>query len=573
MQRRLGISTWCFLSLIVLGSGCDSVNDNNSDGGTSGTKSDGGISNISDSQPPPNGLVTYLEANKSTEIELAADSEYLVLPYSTAEEKAEAIAFDIKLSGDQAKGDISSGSMRFNLSTPSKNNLSNLKVTNPELWQRWQKRLEVEAWTRSLMEKAAKSRLAPKPGKMDTLLAGNDCKLSSECDAAEVCQDGKCTDTVTLKVGLFANTDTMKVKVQKKGTIAAVLVDEDATLDTAKVSALLDSFEKIIYPRDVALFGDPLLKSDGQVKSSDRNADGLVWLVLTPKVSDKKSAVGFFNAIDFSETDADSNKADILYVDATEAQKQVPNGILAHEFQHLLNFAAKVYRAQVNGGTGTQEALWLDEGQAHFAEDACGFGGENVILLNQEVLPGFSENSLLQPMTADKELPMRGMAMTFVRYLFEQKGGVTYNSDGSISDKGGAAFLASLHTTEKVGTEAIKASYGDFKDAFAAWLTAIALDGRGVTDYSKYVFQDLIDDPANPGAKIGVKIRGTNKDDTGNEVKLEGPIEDDITADTTDGTIPNATGKFYLLKNKTGKVTISVNSQDNNFSFAVIKIK
>jgi hypothetical protein len=242
---------------------------------------------------------------------------------------------------------------------------------------------------------------------------------------------------------------------------------------------------------------------------------------------------------------------------------------MAHEFQHLLGFGAKVYKPKANGGQGALEALWLDEGQAHFAEDACGFGGENVVLLDEQVFPSFSDTAMFE--NANDSLEMRGMAFTYVRYIFEQAGGVTYGGDGSITDGGGAAMLQKLHTSDKQGGAAVAAAYGDPKQAFDGWVAAISLDGRGVTTDSRYIFQALVDDPVT-SQKVGVKIRGQRNNDNGDPVDLQGPIEEDLTADVSES-IPNATAKFFLLKGKSGKVSVTVETQEQDFRFAVFKIK
>ena len=66
----------------------------------------------------------------------------------------------------------------------------------------------------------------------------------------------------------------------------------------------------------------------------------------------------------------------------------------------------------------------------------------------------FSDKTLL--FTTD-DITGRGMAFLFVRYLFEQKGAVTYASDGTLSGSG-TAFLQKLHTSSKQGTEAVTRS-------------------------------------------------------------------------------------------------------------------
>jgi len=357
--------------------------------------------------------------------------------------------------------------------------------------------------------------------------------------------------------------------VRKKGKMAAVLVDASDTVSASTVSAILDKFEKVIYPRDVGLFGNPKLSSGGATLSTDRNADGLVWIVISKQVSAKKPAVGFFNAVDFSGTKKNSNKADILYVDAKSTSKLTDvHTILAHEFQHLLNFAVKKYRPEKNGQTGSLEALWLDEGLSHLAEGACGFGGENVTLLNQELFTAMEDYSVF---FKDDEKGNRAMALLYLWYLFEQKGGVKYNSDGSISDSGGAAFLKALRDPGKQGTAAIDAAYGNHKSAFDAWIAAMALDGRGVTSFAGYNYGPAKSDPVQ-GGTIGLRVRGTLKDNTGASVTLKGPLEEDLTGATNDS-VANASARFYLLKGKSGKVKVKVTTAEKDFRYAVVKLK
>lgn len=560
-MRRRWLVLFSLTALAALAASCEKT-EGNTDGGPA---KEGGTT-TPDTGPAPTGIVVFKNAGESAEADFSSGGQFLIVPYSVSDVAATGIAFDLKLTTGGGGADGGVASQSFPLRLPRR---PTLRETNPKLWAKWQQRLSVEAWTRSVAEQAA-ARLKKNPSGIDHPIAGATCKKSSECDANEVCNAGTCAAELPLKTEFASSAKTITAVVKKKGTIAAVLVDKADTVSDQNATDILDKFEKVIHPRDVAFFGDPELKAGAGIRSSDRNGDGMVWLVLTSKVQDKK-AVGFFVATDFGD-DATSNKADILYIDSA-AKLADAYGIMAHEFQHLLSYGAKVYRPAQNGGQGGLEALWLDEGQSHFAEDACGFGGENVVLLNQEVFANFSETALFE--TSKDGLPMRGMALTFVRYLFEQKGGVSYESDGKVKDKGGAAFLQGIHTSSKQGTAAIgelaSPQFKDFKEVFDHWVAAIALDGRGVTTYSKYVFQELVDDPLG-GAKIGMKIRGTRKDHTGADVNLLGPLEEEISKDAS-GSIPNATAKYYLLKSGTGKVSVTVSCKDADFRFALIKAK
>ena len=66
----------------------------------------------------------------------------------------------------------------------------------------------------------------------------------------------------------------------------------------------------------------------------------------------------------------------------------------------------------------------------------------------------------------DDSQAMCGLALTFVRYIFEQKGGVSYGSDGSIIDKGGVAMLAKFHISIKAGMAEVDEVFGSFTNTF-----------------------------------------------------------------------------------------------------------
>ncbi|MCA9670486.1 MAG: hypothetical protein KC503_33045 [Myxococcales bacterium] len=563
LRRSLALA--CALLLAV---GCDETtggsdgNPPNPDGGDIGVKEGGPNPDIGG---PPSGLAQFASAGTDIEVDFSAGSEeFIIVPFSVSATSADAIDFTLKIA---ASG---SAKRSYKLTYKIPQNLP-LAMRNPQLWARWQNQLAVEAWTRKLREAAAKmpvSKRKPNLGGFKPIAA---CTTSADCSATEVCGGGECKAQLDLNLSKFSATATATFDVKRKGSIAAILVDSGATVADADLDALLKAFEETIYPRDVALFGNPALTSGG--KASDRNGDGLVWVVLTDKVSEKNNAVGFFVATDFTD-DAASNKADILYMVPPSSGKPLDRiyTTMAHELEHLLNYASKVYKAKLDGGQGAIESLWLDEGLAHFAEDACGYGGENVTLLSQELFTSFGDTRMFETDSANDKLTMRAMAMTFLRYMFERKGGVTYNSDGTIADKGGAAWLQSLVTSDKQGTDNVTASYGDYKDAMNNWIAAIVLDGRSVTDYVGFNYDPLVTDPVT-GNSIGMIVRGTRKDNTGADVNLQGPLENNFSGPSVDETIPNSSAKFFKLSGQTGKVKISVTTQESDFRFAVIKIK
>ncbi len=536
---------------------------------------DGGITDGTtpkpDSDQPPD-FIKFQKAGDTVEVESTAADEWLIVPYSVSAQEAASIAYTVKV-------ESATGSTSFPLKSTKAPRLAPLSQRNPALWQRWQHRLTVEAWTRKVREQAARSKMSL-PGALlqKNRLPGGKyrtfgaCTKSSECGTDEVCHNANCEKSFTVKVEKFApTTKQITATVKRKGENCAIIVDNNATVSETDLDGMLKAFDETIYQRDVALFGNGPLKSGEATLTSDRNADGLVWIVITSTVSEEKKAVGFFVATDFTD-DAMSNKADILYMSPPETAGQLTPVLttMAHEFQHLLGYATKVYKPAANGGSaGPLETVWLDEGLSHLAEDACGYGGENTTLLSQESFTAFNETAMI---TGTDSLAMRGVVLTFLRHVFEKKGAVSYETSGAITDKGGAAWLQSLHQSDKTGAEAITATYKDYKAAMDDWIATIALDGRGVSGAEAYAYEPLIDDPITK-QQIGLKIRGARKDANGSEETLDGPLEEDAAVGDTAGTVANATGHFFKLKGQDGKLKISVNTQESDIRFLLIKIK
>ena len=555
--------------------GCDKAAETG-DGGTSdggvvvadGTGGDG--TQAGDQALPPE-FLKFRKAGESVELATEDGSELLIVPYSVSPTESDSIAYQLVV-----EAGLSSKTSALRVAkTPRRG----MRERNPVLWAHWQQRLSVEAWTRSLRERAARAphslplalaRRTLPAGPMKRQ-AGENCVASSECGADEVCHQLTCTQTLTLNVAEFAPTaQQISAKVVRKSSSAAILVEDGVTIDAADLDGLLSRFEQTILPRSIALFGAPALK-DGQASplAYDRNGDGTVWLVITGKVTEKKAAVGFFVATDFSD-EANSNKADILWLAPPTAGETVPLlTTIAHELQHLLGYATKVYRAKAAGGEGTIEALWLDEGLSHLAEDLCGYGGENTTLLDQELFTAWAETSMI---TGTDGLPMRAMALTFLRYVFERQGAVTYEGGDGITDRGGAAWLKKLHSATSVGHEAITATSGDYKAAMDLWMATVALDGRNIAGAEKYAYAPLVTDTVT-GQQIGLKIRGARNDASGAAVELSGPLESEVAAGTHDEAVRNASGKFWRYKAAAGGVKVTVSSTDSDVRFLVVKVK
>jgi hypothetical protein len=151
----------------------------------------------------------------------------------------------------------------------------------------------------------------------------------------------------------------------------------------ADFKSIGDEFDQLIYPTDVGYFGTP----------TDIDNNGHIFIYYTPAVNkltpagtaSKSGYVGgFFFAGDlYAPTSSgclSSNQGEIFYLLApdpgnvngnsfsTAFVRQITRGTVAHEFQHMINSGNRF----VSPSVVNFEATWLDEGLAHFAEDAVG---------------------------------------------------------------------------------------------------------------------------------------------------------------------------------------------------------
>jgi len=196
-------------------------------------------------------------------------------------------------------------------------------------------------------------------------------------------------DVVTVKVPVVTSAKLCDSFVTTKGIVRAISSRAIIVLDTAAnqtaftaadFSAIATEFDNVVYPTDSSYFGKP----------TDIDANGRVMLYYTPEVNKATPAgqqsfvAGFFFAGDFypptgSNSCAQSNQAEIFYllapdplgkfnnVRSTNTVRQGTRGTIAHEFQHMINAGNRVV-----SGASAFESVWLDEGLAHFAEDAVG---------------------------------------------------------------------------------------------------------------------------------------------------------------------------------------------------------
>jgi hypothetical protein len=185
----------------------------------------------------------------------------------------------------------------------------------------------------------------------------------------------------------------------------AVVVADDSNptggFTSSDYAELAQAFADSVYPLDTRNFGTP----------SDIDANGHVIVFYTSAVNAMTPAHsdfyigGFFHPRDlFPKTSTDpnmacatSNEAEMFYMLVPDPNGTVNGnprsvgfvrsqtvGVLAHEFQHLINAARRIY---VNSANDFEE-VWLNEGLSHVAEElmfyqASGLGPRQNITLTK----------------------------------------------------------------------------------------------------------------------------------------------------------------------------------------------
>ena len=181
----------------------------------------------------------------------------------------------------------------------------------------------------------------------------------------------------------FVNTTGVVKYVSQHAIVVSDITSPPGGFTDADFQAIGDEFDQLIYPTDVGYFGNP----------TDLDNNGHIFIYYTPAVNKLTPAGeagttgyvgGFFFAGDlYPPTSAgclSSNQGEIFYLLAPDPQgvdgnafstsfvRRVTRGTVAHEFQHMINSGNRYVSPVVE----SFEATWLDEGLAHFAEDAVG---------------------------------------------------------------------------------------------------------------------------------------------------------------------------------------------------------
>jgi len=319
------------------------------------------------------------------------------------------------------------------------------------------------------------------------------------------------------------------VRVMAVGTRAVVMADTlnpGGGFTTADYQRFATQFDTLVYPMDTATFGNP----------TDIDNNGRVGIVFTRAVNELTPAnssffVGgyFYNrdlfpkakTATFGDGCEGSNEGELFYMLAPDPNGEVNGNVrtltlvndlaietLAHEFQHLINAARRIY---VNQGADDYEITWLNEGLSHVAEELLYYRetgnhprsnltDEDVrvqstakyALFKRDQVQNFQRfGSYLMAPTSNSPtspndlLATRGATWSFLRYSADR----LYATDGDVwfrlanSVKRGFATLAPVFGADETGL---------MRD----WATANYLDDLGITSdprfqHASWNFRDI----------------------------------------------------------------------------------
>jgi hypothetical protein len=248
-------------------------------------------------------------------------------------------------------------------------------------------------------------------------------------------------------------------RVRYAGEHIVLYVDVDqppGALTDAELRTFGDLFDRTLYDLDVRAFGS----------ESDIDGNGRVLFVLTPVVNALTTTsecaasgfiTGFHYGLDLLPTQANSNRGEIFYAlvpdiggtrscEHTKADvERVVPATFVHEFQHMISFGQHVLARGAS-----PEALWLNEGLSHIAEELAGrtyetkfpppLGRTDPAQLFPDSAQGFltpnmrnAQQFLGKPgatsvtaITGGGTLAERGASWLFLRWLGDQKGESIY---------------------------------------------------------------------------------------------------------------------------------------------------
>lgn len=349
-----------------------------------------------------------------------------------------------------------------------------------------------------------------------------------------------------------ANFDEVTARLRYKGDHTLLYVEtraEGPNVPDGLIDEIGDRFDDQTYDVDRAAFGG----------ETDVDANGRVIVLMTATVNalNTESSVaqggilsGFFFGIDllFHPTlNPFSNDAEIFYSVVPDPDKEFGaaeiggdevagflDGVLAHEFQHMINAGQRLEK------NAAFEVVWLDEGLSHYAETLNGvsFAGSTDLQNSLRSALWLQKPYAHSVVANDDNLEQRGAAWLLVAYL------VGHYGEGILRDLV-AGPLTGIPNVEN-------AADTSFQFLFYRFTAALLLDGQGMATDPFFDFPDIdlrqrfqaakqfwAGRPNLPGTYLGVKTATVPGSLSSTGITLSGgsPAYFDVGA-SAPGTIP-----------------------------------
>lgn len=288
------------------------------------------------------------------------------------------------------------------------------------------------------------------------------------------------------------------------GQSGALFVDLDAPsggFTQADLELLATRFDDFIHPTVVGRYGG----------ESDLDDNERVVILFTPAVNaltprgSSGLVGGFFFGIDLLPETTGSNAAEIFYTlvpdpdgvfsdpRSKEDVLELVPGILAHEFQHMVHFNQRVLQL----GAEANEAVWLSEGLAQYAEELVARAYEDAGDADgAELFRGGARDRARRYLTGPESV---SVVITAGQGTLEERGAgflhVMY-----LADRFGDAVVGDLTQTTRLGVDNVEAVTGTrWPGLLSDWWAAIRLDETGAeagpTEYPSVDLRSFLGSP------------------------------------------------------------------------------
>ncbi|MFC1700649.1 IPT/TIG domain-containing protein [Patescibacteria group bacterium] len=240
----------------------------------------------------------------------------------------------------------------------------------------------------------------------------------------------------------------------------------ERTVFIMNLENLSDEFDRVIYPKERAVFGSEW--------SPGIDGDKKITVLISQLIDD---AAGYFNTYDEYPKDQipSSNEREMIYLNAIVVENEMAGAFLAHEFQHLITFYQKTKLYNL------EEDVWLNEARSEYSATVCGYNNNyiNSYLADRvDLFLDSPSDSLTEWKNSSSDY---GVVSLFFHYLVNH-----YGKD----------IITKMVLNNKIGIESINQALLDlgytdtFSDIFANWSISNYINDCDINSDDKYCYKD-----------------------------------------------------------------------------------